>query len=303
MNFGLRILGSNSALPSADSFASAQVVLCNTTPYLIDCAEGTQMQMRKFKIPFGKLKNIFISHLHGDHFYGIFGLLSSFSLMGRKQKINLYAPSELENIINHIFDFSKYKLSYQLNFIQLKNNGKNLICEDKNFNVFSFPLIHSRETYGFLFQEKEKQPNIKKEYVEKYNISIADIHKIKNGNDFVTASGKTIKNSELTIPAPKSRAFAYCSDTMFLENLSKYFRDINLLYHEATFAETDKDLAKKTFHSTAYQAGMAAKHTNAGKLIIGHFSTRYKNTDILVDEAKQIFSETIKAEDGLYIEI
>lgn len=303
MRFELRILGSSSALPSSTRVPSAQVIFYNQTPFLIDCAEGTQMQMRKYSVPFGKLKHIFISHLHGDHFYGIFGLLSSLNLLGRKQDLHIYAPEKLKEIIESLHKLNGDELKYKVFYHFLKPDAKNLIMENKNLEIYSFPLKHSKPVWGFLFLEKTKLRNIKKEAIQKYDLSIAEIIKIKNGQDLIDENGKLIKNSEITIAAAKTRSYAYCTDTLPIRDLSKYLSEVDLLYHEATFGSDLKDIAKETFHSTPSEAGEIAKLVKAKKLLLGHFSTRYKSIEPLLNQAKNVFENTIAADDGMLIEI
>ncbi|MCK9255809.1 MAG: ribonuclease Z [Bacteroidales bacterium] len=303
MQFQIKILGSSSALPSSTRMPSAQAVIYNKTPYLIDCAEATQMQMRKYSIPFGKLKHIFISHLHGDHFYGIFGLLSSFNLLGREQDLHIYAPPKLKEIIKTLHKLNGDELKYKLIFHDLTSNGKNLIFQNKYLEIYSFPLKHSKAVWGFLFQEKEKLRNIKKEVIEKYNLSISEIVKVKNGDDLIDENGKLIKNQELTYDSSKPRTYAYCTDTIPIKDLDKYIYNVDLLYHEATFGSELADIALQTFHSTPSQAAEIAKLVNAKKLLIGHFSTRYKNINPLLKEAQQVFKNTIAAEDGLLLNL
>lgn len=296
-------MGSSSALPTSTRMPTAQVVTYNETPYLIDCAEGTQMQMRKFSVPLGRLQNIFISHLHGDHIYGIFGLLSSFNLLGRKQALNIYAPAKLEEIYETVLSLNNDELKYKINFHPLTADGKNMIFENKFFEVYSFPLKHSKTVFGFLFIEKQKPQNIRKDVIERYELSVSEILRIKAGEDLIDEDGEIIKNSELTTKAGAVRSYAFCTDTLPLKNLTRYFSDVDLLYHEATFASDLKDMAKETFHSTAKQAAEIAIQTNAKKLVIGHFSSRYKDVDSLVKEASDVFENTVGAEDGMLLEL
>ncbi|MDD2634246.1 MAG: ribonuclease Z [Bacteroidales bacterium] len=302
MDFKLRILGSSSALPTSERFPTAQVVLYNNEPYLIDCAEGTQMQMRKYAVPFGKLKNIFISHLHGDHFYGLFGLLSSFNLLGRKQTLNIYAPDKLKVIYETVLNLNNDQLKYKINFVALKDNGKNKIFENKHIQIYSFPLKHSKPVWGFLFKEKQKAQNIKKEVIKEYNLSIKQILAIKNGKD-VIIDNMVIENQQLTTTPAKPLSYAFCTDTLPIKDLNKYFCGVDLLYHEATFGSELQQIASETMHSTAAQAAMIAKKTNAKKLVIGHFSSRYKTVEKLLKEANEVFPNTIEATDGLLINI
>lgn len=303
MEFKVRILGSSAALPTSNRFPTSQVVLYNRTPYLIDCAEGTQLQMRKYKVPFGRLKNIFISHLHGDHIYGIFGLLSSFNLLGRKQDLNIYAPSKLKDIYESVLNLNKDKLKYKINFFPLTGEEKNKIYENKNIEVFSFPLKHSRQVFGFSFEEKQKQPKVIKDVIEDYNLSIKQILALKNGEDLLI-NDKCVKNSLLTIQPEKPRSYAFCTDTLPLADyLKDVINGVNLLYHEATFGSDLEELAKTTFHTTAKQAACLANNISAEKLVLGHFSSRYKTVDGLLKEAQDLFPDTIEAEDGLLLDV
>lgn len=302
MKFSIRILGSSSALPTSTRFPTSQVVLYNNNPFLIDCAEGTQVQMRRFKVPFRRLKHILISHLHGDHIYGIFGLLSSFNLLGRKQDLNIYAPLKLKELYETVLNLNSDQLKYKINFIPLDDSGKHIIFENKHLIVSSFPLKHSRQVFGFLFEEKEKPQNIKKEVIEEYNLDIQQIIDVKNGND-LTINKKEIKNNLLTEESKPLRSYAFCTDTLPLKNLSDYFNNVNILYHEATFGSELESLAEKTFHSTAKQAAEVALATKSGQLVIGHFSSRYKSVEKLIEEAKAIFPNTIESYDGLEIDI
>jgi ribonuclease Z len=303
MEFSLRILGCNSAFPTSSDFSSAQVITYNSRPYLIDCAEGTQMLMRKYKVSFGKLKNIYISHLHGDHFFGLFGLLSSLSLLGRKQKLNIYAPKELKNIVDNLFNTCGVELNFELCYFDLEPSGKNLISSDKYLNVFSFPVMHSKQTFGFIFEEQKQDLNIKKEYIKKLNLKVSDILLIKRGDDYIDNSGEVYSNSELTIKPPNSIKYVYCSDTKKVDGIEKYFFNANVLYHEATFSNADKELAKSTFHSTTIDAGETARKTKTKLLIIGHFSSRYKDRSILLRETQKIFPNTLLAYEGMFISI
>ena len=302
MDFKLRILGSSSALPTSKRFPTSQVVLYNNNPFLIDCAEGTQRQMRKYKVPFGKINHIFISHLHGDHIYGIFGLLSSFNLLGRKQDLNIYAPIQLKELYETVLQLNNDTLKYKINFFALDDSGKNILYQNKHLKISSFPLIHSKTVFGFLFEEKEQSLSIKKDIIKEHNLSIKQIVEIKEGNN-LTINNKTYNNSELTLAKKPTRSYAFCTDTLPLKDLNKYISNIDLLYHEATFASEHKALAKQTFHSTAAQAAEIANITKAKRLIIGHFSSRYKDVNTLLEEACEIFNDTTEAIDGLLIEI
>jgi len=296
MSFELKILGSASALPTSKRFPSAQLLNVNERFFLIDCGEGTQIQLRKFKTKFLRINNILISHLHGDHFIGLFGYLSTLNLLGRNTDINIYCPKDLHDIINKNTEIFG-NMQFKINFIYHKDKSPNKIYDDKNIEIFSFKLKHSVPTWGFLFREKQKPPNIKKETIIKYSPSIEQINELKKGKD-IKINGKLLKNSDLTIPAKPPKSYAYCSDTAYFEDIINIIKNVDLLYHEATFAKDLFTNAKERMHSTSEQAALIAKKANVKKLIIGHFSARYKNADILETEAKSIFNNTKAVNDG-----
>jgi ribonuclease Z len=299
----LTILGSSSALPTSGRFPSAHVLNAHERLFLIDCGEGTQMQLRKTRIRFAKINHIFISHLHGDHVFGLYGLLSTFSLMGRTNPIHLYAPENYDKILkSHLSDFD-ITLSFDIDFIPLSGNNPVKILDDKYLTVTSFPLKHRVPAYGFLFREKLSDRNIIKECIDKYNIPPVRIPAIKKGEDFITSDGKIVKNAEITLPPPEPLSYAYCSDTKYFKHLASFVKEVSLLYHEATFDKTKKDLAEMTGHSTTFDAAKTALEANVGTLIIGHFSARYKDIAPLVDEARTIFPETYPAIDGKSYEV
>ena len=294
----LTILGSSSALPTSERYPSAHVLNAHERFFLIDCGEGTQMQLRKNKIRLGKINHIFISHLHGDHVFGLYGLLSSFSLMGRSAPIHLYAPANYDQmLLSHLNDFD-INLGFEIDFHPLSGDDPVKILDDKYLTVTAFPLKHRIPAFGFLFREKPAERNIIKECIIKYNIPPVRIRAIKKGEDFITASGDRIKNEDLTIPGAEPLSYAYCSDTKFSPRLPSFIKNVDLLYHEATFDATMSTLAKTTGHSTTADAAKIASLARAGTLIIGHFSSRYKNVSPLVEEAKTIFPRTLPAIDG-----
>ena len=261
------------------------------------------MQLRKTRIRFAKINHIFISHLHGDHVFGLYGLLSTFSLMGRRNPIHLYAPENYDNILkSHLSDFD-INLSFEIDFIPLSGNNPVIILDDKYLTVTSFPLKHRVPAYGFLFREKLSDRNIIKEYIDKYNIPPIRIPAIKKGEDFITSDAKIVKNEEITLPPPEPLSYAYCSDTKYFKRLASFVKEVSLLYHEATFDKTKEDLAEMTGHSTTLDAAKTALEANVDTLIIGHFSARYKDISSLVDEARTIFPETYPAIDGKSYEV
>jgi len=294
----LTILGSSSALPTSERFPSAHVLNVHERIYLIDCGEGTQMQMRKYRIRFGKLNHIFISHLHGDHIFGLYGLLSTFNLMGRTNPVHLYAPESYRNILaSHLEDFD-VSLGFEIDFIPLTGRDPVKIFEDKYLTVTSFPLEHRVPAYGFLFMEKPSDRNIIKECIEKYNIPTARIPAIKKGADFITEDGQEIRNEDITRPGPEPFSYAYCSDTKYFKRLAGFVKNVKLLYHEATFDQSLAGLATETGHSTTIDAARTAIEAGAWTLIIGHFSARYKDTSALVEEARSVFPRCFPATDG-----
>jgi ribonuclease Z len=294
----LTILGSSSALPTSERYPSAHVLNAHERLFLIDCGEGTQMQLRKTRIRFAKINHIFISHLHGDHVFGLYGLLSTFSLMGRKSPLHLYAPENYNGILHsHLKDFDIH-LSFEIDFFPLKGKNPVQILDDKYITVTSFPLNHRIPAFGFLFREKPKERNIIKESISEYKIPVVRIPAIKKGEDFVTSEGIVIKNEYITLPPEEPLSYAYCSDTRYFKRLASFVKGVTLLYHEATFDQSQQKLAGMTGHSTSLDAARTALEASAGSLVLGHFSARYKDISILVDEARTIFPDTFPAIDG-----
>jgi ribonuclease Z len=298
MPMQLTILGSSSALPTSERFPSAHVLNVHERLYLIDCGEGTQMQFRKNKMRFGKINHIFISHLHGDHIFGLYGLLSTFSLMGRAASIHLYAPANYHSILlSHLNDFDIH-LNYEIDFIPLSCKNPVQILDEKYMTVTAFPLEHRVPSFGFLFREKPHERNMIKEAIDRYEIPGVRIPAIKKGEDFTTKEGVLIRNEEITIPGPESLSYAYCSDTKYFKKLASYIKGVDLLYHEATFDNSMEELALMTGHSTTADAAKVAEKSGAKALIIGHFSARYRDVHQLVEESRTIFPRTFPAIDG-----
>ncbi len=300
MSFKITVLGSNSALPSEERYCSAHVINLHERFFLVDCGEGTQIRLRKFRIRYSQINHIFISHLHGDHYFGLFGLISSYTMLGRKSDLHIYSPGNLEKRIFSVL--SKSEIGFQIFFHRIETDQLFPLYESKSSTISCFPLKHRIETYGFIFQEKAKLKNIKKELIQHYQIGIKDILSIKQGNDFMCDSG-LIKNSELTYPSHKARTYVYCSDTAFAPEIVDYISNADLLYHEATFAEDLKETAIQTLHSTGRDAGTIAKDANIKTLLIGHFSSRYKTQEIILREAREVFENTIAVTDGDCFEI
>jgi ribonuclease Z len=299
----LTVLGTSSALPTSERFPSAHVLQVHERLFLIDCGEGTQLQLRKNRIRFRRINHIFISHLHGDHVFGLYGLLSTFSLMGRENPLHLYAPESLGNIIHsHLKDFDIH-LRFEIVFIPLTSKDPIMILDDKYLTVTSFPLNHRVPAYGFLFREKFSERNIIKECIAKYKIPPVRIAAIKKGEDFITSDGIVIKNEDITLPPREPLSYAYCSDTMYFERLASYVSGVSLLYHETTFDKNKAELAAVTGHSTTLDAAKTALNAKAGCLLIGHFSSRYRSISSLVEEARSLFPNTLPAIDGESYEV
>jgi ribonuclease Z len=296
VSFELTILGSSSALPTSRRFPTAHLLKVDERFFLIDCGEGTQMQLRRFGLNPGRIQHIFISHLHGDHIFGLFGLLSSLGMMGRKVALNLYGPENLESMLREHFRFFGAP-PFELLFHLPAGEGE-VIYEDNRLTVLPIPLKHRTPTFGYLFREKKKPLNVRKDRIEMYGLGIADLVKVKQGEDHITPGGKRIPNAELTLPPYHQRSYAYLSDTAYDPGLAESIRGVDLLFHEATFSRKDQDLARDTLHSTAEQAARVAREAGAARLLIGHFSTRYRDPALLVEEAREVFPNTDGVNDG-----
>ncbi len=295
----LRILGCHSATPKPDEYPTSQALLVKNQWLVIDAGEGMQTQLRRFGIKFGRIKNIFISHLHGDHVYGLFGFLSTLRLLNRQTEMHLYGPPELNELLGQVFKFTQVELTYPLHFHPVSGEGLQLISDNDKFTVHAFPLKHRITTHGFLISEKPEPRKLNMDAIKNHpEIGIWAYNNLKAGKDFVTDDGKVISNEELTLPPPRPRKYAYCSDTAYLPEIIPYIEEADVLYHEATFAHTDKDLAQMTFHSTARQAAEIARTARVGKLVIGHFSSRYRDLNLLLEEARSVFPQTELAYEG-----
>ncbi len=301
--FNITILGCGSATPSKMRNPSAQLINLHEKMILFDCAEGTQMQMRKYRVKNNRINHIFISHLHGDHYLGLMGLLFTYHLFGRITTLHIHAPKEMKDIIDIQLKVSNSELCYPLLFHELQTDKFHLELETKTFNVYTFPLKHSIPTWGFIIKENYTGFKIDKTFISNEKPSIIDIHKIKSGEDYINAEGKFYKNKEITKAGDRLRSYAYCTDTLYDEDIIPFIENADLLYHEATFTHDFAEVAKSKFHATAKEAALIAKKANVKKLVIGHFSARYEDTSPILDEAITYFPETLVAEDGLKIEI
>jgi ribonuclease Z len=303
MTFSLKILGSNSAIPTLTRNPSAQLLNVNERLFLIDSAEGTQLQIRKFHVHFQRIERIFISHLHGDHFFGLIGLLNSLHLLGRKEEMHLYGPPLLKGILDLQLEASRTTLIYPLFFHPLSFSGYEMIYENDKVSVFSFPLDHSVPTCGFIFRERTQERKIRKDRLAALSIPFSEMKNLKKGQDYIDEKGRFYKNEDITLDPPSTRSYAYCSDTAYNEKIIPFIQGSDLLYHEATFMHDMAISAKEKQHSTTIEAATLAKKANVKKLLIGHFSARYDDLQPLLDEARTVFPETIIAEDGLSISI
>ena len=303
MSFELTILGCGSATPTSNQNPTAQLLKMRERFFLVDCGEGTQQQLRRVRAKFSRINHIFISHLHGDHYFGLPGLLSSFHLLGRSKDLHVYGPPELEHILQTIFRASNTTLVYPLHFHPTQDKEMQLLMEDDKVEVFSFPLKHSVPVTGFLFREKIRERNVIREKLAEYKIEVCDIQNIKNGKDHQLPDGRIIPNAELTLDPPEVLKYAFCTDTAYRAKLKDYITDVHLLYHESTFLEKDKPRAKKTRHSTALQAAKAALETRSRNLLLGHYSVRYDDFTELLDEAQTIFPGTYLAEEGMKLHV
>lgn len=301
--FELTILGCGSALPTTRHFASSQVVNIREKLYMVDCGEGSQLQLRRSKLKFSHLNHIFISHLHGDHCFGLIGLISTFGLLGRTSTLHIHAPKEFGPLLQSQLDFFCKGLDFDVEFHPVDTTRFALIHEDRSVEVYSIPLRHRIACNGFLFKEKATLPHILRDTIDFYHIPLCEINNIKNGKDWVTKEGDIIPCSRLTTPAAPPRSYAYCSDTIYHPDISIYIKGVDLLFHEATFLHQDLARAKETFHTTALQAATLAKDCQAKKLCIGHFSARYEDETCLLTEAKSVFTDTILAKENLKITI
>ncbi|MEN2282502.1 ribonuclease Z [Algoriphagus sp. SE2] len=297
-DFEVTILGNTSSIPVHGRNHTSQVIRFGQELMLLDCGEGTQMQLRRYKIKSSKISNIFISHLHGDHYLGLIGLLSSYNLSKRTKPLTIFGPQGLDEIITVSFRWSNTKLNYPLSFVQTETTGLNLLLDNPQFTVHSFPLKHRLPTTGFLVSEKSGFRNLVKEKLLQNPISLEAIHSIRSGKDYEETDGSIVKVSDYAYPMHRLRKYAFCSDTIFDPNITSYIKNVDLLYHESTFISDDQARAAETFHSTSAQAGKIASISGAKRLLLGHFSSRYVDLSQMLIEAKDVFSESILSEEG-----
>ena len=301
--FELHILGCGSALPTTRHFATSQVVNLRDKLFMIDCGEGAQMQLRKSRLKFSRLNHIFISHLHGDHCFGLMGLISTFGLLGRTAELHIHSPKGLEELLAPMLNFFCHTLAYKVIFHEFDTRQASVIYEDRSMTVTTIPLQHRIPCCGFLFAEKARPNHIIRDMIDFYKVPVYELNRIKNGADYITPEGEVIDNASLTRPSDPPRRYAYCSDTIFRREIAEQISGVDLLFHEATFAESELARAKETYHTTAAQAGRIAVEAGVRRLVIGHFSARYEDENVLLKEASAIFPDTILAKENLCISL
>lgn len=291
-------MGCYAATPRTFTNPTSQVLEIKNQMFLIDCGEGTQVQLRKNKIKFSRINRIFISHLHGDHFYGLIGLISTFTLLNRENDLHVYGPKGIKEIILLQLKLSNSYTGYNLYFHELESNESELIYEDEHVTVKTIPLKHRVYTNGYLFKEKNTQRKLNIEALQEYDIEKCYYSKVKNGGNIVLEDGREIKNEVLTFNPEKEKSYAFCSNTLFDKTVIPIIKSVDVLYHETTFLESEMHLATKTMHSTAKQAALIAKQANVGTLVMGHYSTRYGDLNLFKEEGTTIFQPILLADDG-----
>lgn len=301
--FRLHILGCGSALPTQRHCLTAQILEVRGKCFLIDCGEGTQLQIRKMHLNFNKITDVFISHLHGDHCFGLMGLISTMGLLGRTAPLRIHAHPDLEKQMAPQLQYFCRDLSFEVRFFSFNPGEHALIYQDRTVSVYTLPLIHRVPTCGFLFREQPRQPHILKDMIDFYHIPLCQIPAIKAGADFQSEGGTLVANRFLTRPAKPSVSYAYCSDTSYNPALIPLLKEVDVLYHEATFGEEMSDRCSAVMHSTARQAASIAQAAHVGQLWLGHYSARYSDESVLLKEARSVFPDTYLADEGTVIEI
>lgn len=301
--FKVHILGCGSALPTLQHNASSQIVELREKLFMIDCGEGTQIQLRRLRIHFSKIIAVFISHLHGDHCFGLPGMISTFGMTGRTAPLHIYAPAAFEPILEQTLSFFCQGLEFKVVFHAVDTTQNKVVYEDRSMTVETIPLQHRIDCCGYLFREKPILPHIRRDMIDFYKIPISQINNIKAGADWVTPEGEVIANSRLTTPAEPARSYAYCSDTRYIKTLHELVKGVSTLYHESTYSAEDAERARLYWHSTSQDAAKVARDASVGKLLLGHFSARYNNESQLLDEAKAIFPNSYLTREGATFDI
>ena len=301
--FRVHILGCGSALPTLHHNASAQVVEVRGKLFLIDCGEGTQVQLRRSRLRFTKISAVFITHLHGDHCFGLIGMLSTFGLLGRTARLAIYAPVALEAMLKQQMQLFCHDFDYEVDFHAVDTTQQKVIYEDRSLTVETIPLEHRMPCCGYLFREKPSLPHIRRDMIDFYQIPISQINNIKAGADWTTPDGEVVKNERLVEPADPVRSYAYCSDTRYIPTLHERIKGVSTLYHESTYGEDNLLMAQKYYHSTARQAALVAREAGVGQLLLGHYSSRYEDEQILLREAREVFENTRLTDENAFFDV
>ena len=302
MNFTLNVLGTASALPTTERYPSAQVLDVRGRLFMIDCGEGAQVRLRRARISFLKIEHICLSHVHGDHIFGIFGLLSTMGMLGRSSTLNIYAPKSFRPILDFFMDHFGDGVKYEINLVELEMSEPAVVYENRTVELLAFPLKHRVETFGFIIREKRPPYNVYKEAISRYGLTLAEIGTLKRGED-VVRDDCVIPHPEAAYLPYEPRSYAYCSDTAPFPELSQWVKGVSLLYHEATYPAEMSEMAEKNYHSTTLQAAEVAREAGVGKLIVGHYSSRFPSVDFYLDEIRSIFPDSDLAHDGDVVEI
>lgn len=297
MNFTLKVLGTASALPTTERYPSAQVLDVRGRLFMIDCGEGAQMQLRKAGVSFLKIEHICLSHIHGDHLFGLFGLLSTMGMLGRSSDLNIYAPSSFRGVLDFFMDNFGDGIKFNINLVELDMKEPEKVYESRTAELLAFPLNHRVETFGFIIREKMPPHNIYKEAIARYCLTLTEIGTLKRGEDVLRPDGTLIPNEEAAYIPYQPRSYAYCSDTAPFPELAGWIKGVSLLYHEATFPDEMSEMAAKTFHSTTLQAAQTARDAGVGRLLVGHYSSRFPSVDFYLDELKTVFPNAGLAHD------
>ena len=303
MNFTLNVLGTASALPTTERYPSAQVLDVRGRLFMIDCGEGAQMQMRRARISFLKIEHICLSHIHGDHLFGLFGLLSTMGMLGRSAQLNIYAPSGFRPVLDFFMDHFGDGIRFEINYVELMMDAPETVYENRHVELLAFPLNHRVETFGFIIREKMPPFNVRKEAIAEYGLSLAEIGTLKRGEDVERENGSVIRNVDAAYRPYVPRSYAYCSDTAPFPELAEWVKGATLMYHESTFPEEMSEMAEKTFHSTTLQAAKTACDAGVGRLLVGHYSSRFPSVDFFLDEIRTVFPNADLAHDLDVIEI
>ena len=301
--FKIHILGCGSALPTLKHNASSQLIEMRGKCFMVDCGEGAQMQFRRSHIHFSKLNAIFISHMHGDHCFGLMGLLSTLGMLGRTSKLRIYAPKDYEPLFRQQVEFFMQTMEYEMEMIPIDTEKQQVIYEDHSLTVETVPLQHRVPCCGFIFREKPTLPHIRRDMIDYYGIPVSQINNIKNGADWTNEDGDVIPNARLVQPADSPRSYAYCSDTRFMPALKEQVKGVTVLYHESTYTAEQEDRAKIYYHSTARQAATIAAGAGVGTLLLGHYSARYNDEQVLLEEAKAVFSNSVLSQEGIVFDV